>query len=947
MKKIILAGFLLLTTLGVSAQAKVEGVIRDTASYRNLPFVSVSIIAQQDSLLVGFTRTSDKGKFLFENMQPGKYILLASLNKYVDYVSVFTLVEGETKNFGEVPFTQRAQLLRSVVIKDQRMVRMKGDTLSFLADSFNVRKGAVVEDLLKVLPGMQVDKNGEITVMGEKVQKVLVNGEEFFGTDPTVATRNLQATVVEEVEVFDQKSDQAEFTGFDDGEEVKTINLKLKKDKSQGFFGKVEAGADVADRWNNQAMVNWFEGKRQISVYGLMNSVGQTGLGWQDNMTYGSGGNRRMFGGGQDDTQIISSFFEDEDDNGFGGGGRGASNPGINKTWKGGARYANKLDEGKHEVSANYSHGRTMQELEQRAYTENVLPTFTSLRDDTTNSKNINNVHNLSGRYEWNIDSQTSMVYRLSGRLQFREYFEEQNTNNRTDADVPLSVNNSSIDRQTTTSRVTNEVTLNRKLGKKGRTFSLSGSHTYNRKNGEGFLLSSNSFRSNGGQVNQLLDQRKMDNSDANSVVGTISYTEPLSENVLLRIGYGISSDKADLSTITQDTVGFGMGIYNRQIDSLSNQFDMNILRNSGLVELMYNKKKVNLRLGTSVAYSTFNQQDLIRNQSYNYSRLNVFPSLRLKFKFSQFKTLDINYSGSTTNPTAEQLQPIIDNTSPLSITIGNPDLKIGYRQNLRINYFTFQALSGRGIWAGAFLQNAFNPVGVERTFDLSGRTVNRYTNLGTNYVASSWVGGMVRLNNNGWDVRTTVSGSYSDMPAIVNGIESRNKSTNVTVNPSLNFNNEKIMSFVFEPNFSYTNTVNNVGVTRTISYFSFTPTLGVSYYLPKDFELGTDLDYDFRPAVDPYPDNFNRFIWDAYLSKRILPKKNLELRFQVWDLLNQNQGYNRTSSNNYNSETYYNTLKRYWMVGAVWNFFSGPLAESRANSNKSSWGGHQRRERR
>ena len=946
MKKLLLSFVLLFITTLTFAQGTVKGVISDTASYRNLPFVSVSIITQEDSSLVDFTRTSAQGAFQFNNIAAGEYLILASQNKFVDYIEKFSIAENGSKDFGKISFTQRAQLLKRVVIKDYRMVKMKGDTLSYLADSFSVRKGANVEDLLKVLPGMSVDKNGEITVLGQKVQKVLVNGEEFFGDDPTVATRNMQANIVEEVEVFDQKSEQAEFTGFDDGEEVKTINLKLKKNMSRGFFGKAEAGGGWEDRWDNQAMVNWFEGKRQISAYGLMNSIGKTGLGWQDNMTFGSGGSRRMFGGGQEDTKIISSFFEDEDDNDFGSFGRSADKPGINKTWKGGARYANKIDDGKHEVSANYSHGRTAQELNTRSYTENILPGFTTLRDDTTDTRNINNLHRLTGRYEWNIDSQTAIVYNLNSRLQFRDFTEHSKTNNRTGGnnEVPISFNDNQTNRETTTSRITNEVTLNRKLGKKGRTVSVSGSHTFNKKDGESFLLSNNVL--GGGGFVSNLDQRRRDNSSANSVVGTVSYTEPIHKNVLLRLGYGISHDDADLSTITEDTIGSVPGDYSRQIDSLSNKFDLNILRNSGLVEFMYNKKKVNMTVGTAVAYSNFTQRDLIRNQNYDYDRVNFFPTLRLRYKFSQFKRIDFNYSGSTTNPTAQQLQPVQDNSNPLSVTIGNPDLKIGFQQNLRVNFFTFQALSGKGMWAGAFFQNAFNPVGVDRTFETTGRTVNRYVNLSNNLIVSSWLGGMMRLGSNGWEGRTTVSGSYSDMPSIINGVSSRNTSWNFTVNPNLTYNKEEKMFLSIEPNFTYTNTTNNVGGARNISFFSFTPTAGVSFYLPKDFEIGTDIDYEFRPAVDPYPDNFQRTIWDAYVSKRVLKKKNLELRFQVWDILNQNQGYNRTSSNNYNSESFYNILQRYWLVSARWNFFSGPAAESRANGSKFT-GGPKRRNRR
>ena len=192
-------------------------------------------------------------------------------------------------DLGKVFMIPKSKLLAEVILKSGAPIRIKGDTTVYTADSFKVRAGANVEELLRRLPGIQVDKNGQITAMGEKVKKVLVDGEEFFGSDPGIATKNLRADIVKEVEVFDKKSEQADFTGIDDGVKDKTINLKLKDDKKKGYFGKVEAAGGIKDKYTNNIMLNAFKGKRKLAGYGIMSNTGQTNLDWMDSQNYGGG----------------------------------------------------------------------------------------------------------------------------------------------------------------------------------------------------------------------------------------------------------------------------------------------------------------------------------------------------------------------------------------------------------------------------------------------------------------------------------------------------------------------------------------------------------------------------------------------------------------------------------------------------------------------------------
>lgn len=259
MKK--LAGFLLLLLLAYGSalgqQGSVSGTVSDTSEHTALSRAVVSILKSSDSVLVAFTRTDAGGRFRIDSLPAGKFLLMVSYPKYADYIDEITIVAQKDLPISNIAIIRKSQLLEEVVVKQRiAAIRVKGDTLEFRADSFRVKEGATVEDLLKKLPGMQVNSKGEITVQGEKVQKVLVDGEEFFSDDPAVVTQNLQADALDKVQVFDKKSDQAAFTGIDDGQKTKTINLQLKENKKKGYFGKARVAGGTPGNYEGEAMIN-------------------------------------------------------------------------------------------------------------------------------------------------------------------------------------------------------------------------------------------------------------------------------------------------------------------------------------------------------------------------------------------------------------------------------------------------------------------------------------------------------------------------------------------------------------------------------------------------------------------------------------------------------------------------------------------------------------------
>ncbi len=940
MKKIILFVFviLLISSTGFAQTNGLLGRVYDSTNVKPIVFATVSIIRKSDSMLVKHARTNQQGRFSISGLKADTFILLIAHNNYIDFVDEIILTEKDAvKDLGDYNMIQRGQVLREVIIKNTAGIKIKGDTLEYLADSFKVRQGAMVEDLLKVLPGIQVNKKGEITAQGEKVEKVLVDGEEFFGDDPTVATQNIQSKVVEKVQVFDKKSDQAAFTGFDDGQEEKTINLKLKDNMNKGQFGKVELGAGLDDRWQNQAMVNSFKNKRQMSLYGLMSSNGKTGLGWEDKNKYtGDGGNMMM----DDDGGFMWNFYDSGDD----GGNFGNGIPeGLTKAWVGGVHYADKWNENKEHVNTNYSFGRINRTKNENSITENLFPGRNYQSLDNSNSFSSRNTHRLTGKYDFAIDSSLTIIYNMSGRLAFIDGSNFSKTQNTTYNEVPISSRMTNKSDQSVTSNINNQATINKKLKKTGRTISFNASFNYNNNHADGTIEGENGYVVAGTSVQEMIDQKKKDDFVANVLSSDLTYTEPLSKKVLLKLSYGITSDNSH-SSKTAKVKPTGSIDYSDRVDSLSSDFSSDIFSQTAGLEFKYNEKKYNVTLGSKARYSMFKQMDLVRNRRYDYNRVNLFPTLRFNYKFDQFRRFTFSYSGSTKQPNISQIQPVQDNSNPLNIIIGNPNLKMGYNQNININYFSYKVLSSRSLYAGIMFTNSFNNIATNRTLDEFGRTINRYVNLNGGYNASLWGGINTKIPKTPIDGKMNVSGSFAHTPTIINNLEGNSNSFSITLTPGLSYSKEDKMYLSLDLGTIYTKTQNNLQTSRDITFFSFAPSASMNFYLPKNIEIGTDADYLYNPPVGPYATSFDRFIWNGYIAYKMLKSKTLEWRASMNDILNQNKGYERSTTANYNTERNFQTLSRYWMIGMVWNFNTGPLATSQKGMGGHPKGGPSRR---
>ena len=553
MRKSILSLFILfIITLSSLAQSfSIKGTITDSVDKKNLSNSVVSILRPTDSSLAGFTRADKEGHFAVKPVKDGKYILMITHPYMGDYFDKFEIKDAKSIDFIKIFLTPKAKLLQEVIVKSGSPIKIKGDTTIYTADSFKVRQGANVEELLRRLPGIQVDKDGKITAMGEQVKKVLVDGEEFFGSDPGIATKNLRADAVNEVQVFDKKSDQAEFTGIDDGVKDKTINLKMKK--KEGYFGKIALGGGLPDKFNNELMLNKFKNKQKLAAYATMGNIGKTQLDWNDAQNYG-GGIDGMTSGVTDDGGMYISFNGDGDDNYWNGQG------GIPQNWNGGLHFSDKFGkDGKQSFNSGYKFSKINSPSHSATFSKTFLPDTSWNTNSVSNGFNSTIKHQLNLTMEFNLDSSNSLKWtnRLNNKLVNRsnDYYTETLSND------SAFINNST--RNTTgeskSDGVASTLLWRHKFKKLSRTLSVNADFNWARVDNTSFLFALNNYYT-GGNLSQrdTTNQQNLQNNETRSSLTKIAYTEPLAKDFYLEASYsfGYYNNSNDRITNFKDNNG-------------------------------------------------------------------------------------------------------------------------------------------------------------------------------------------------------------------------------------------------------------------------------------------------------------------------------------------------------------------------------------------------------
>jgi hypothetical protein len=908
---------LMFAGMATAQNASLKGTVVDNTDNKNLRNTVISLMQAKDSMLVRFARADQAGMFSITNLNAGEYILMITHPYLGDYFDKMQLGQDENKDLGKINMIPKSKLLAEVIIKSGSPIRIKGDTTVYTADSFKVREGANVEELLRRLPGIQVDKDGKITAMGERVTKVLVDGEEFFGSDPGIATKNLRADVVKEVEVFDKKSDQAEFTGIDDGVKNKTINLKLKDEKKKGYFGKVEAGGGLPDMYSNSAMLNAFRSKRKIAAYGIMSNTGKTNLDWEDANNYG-GGVEGLESGISEDGGMYMMWNGNDDDNYRGG------RKGIPRNWNAGLHYSNKFNNNKQSVNAGYKFSKVNAPGITTSFSKTFLPDTSWSTNSVSDNYNSTSKHAFNLIVETTIDSFNTLKWTTRANenkaLSRSAYFTESF------ADNLDSINNSrrNSSNNSVNDAITSTLLWRHKFKKQARTLSVNAEFNWNRSDNDGLLYAVNNYYRDGLiEERDTLDQQNIRNNEGKSLSTRIAYTEPLSKDMYLELSYGFNFNGNSNERITNQKDGGGK--YTDRIDSLSNLFEFNRLVHTPGLNFRINKKKYSYSFGSSVALSRFIQKNITEGLRYNYHFTNFFPRASFTYKLKPSENIRFNYNGSTQAPSLEQLQPIRVNTDPLNIYIGNPNLDQAFRHSFNLNYGNWNALKERNLWAGLnfnLTQNAFSQfnsvdsVGrrVYQTVNVDGiYNLNLYSDYGFKIPDTKWrfgFGPNLNFNRNIDFIRDAKSGTTAK-----NITDTRSYGTRINISQHVN---DKY-NFWIGPNLTWNTSKASVNSNANADYWQIETWAQGNVTLPWKFEIGTDLNFQVRKKDPRFPANNNFTTWNANIVKRIL-KNELEFRVTIYDILNENRGYNRSFSSYNFTETYFNTLRRFWMFSVTWN---------------------------
>lgn len=919
--KVILLSLLLFNLGSAVAQNSysVKGVSIDTISNVNLVNSSISVLYAKDSILCKFTRAAADGSFAISNLPEGKFILLVTYPGYADYVENFTLDSAKKeKDFGRIGMILKSLLLQDVIIKGAvAAIKIKGDTTEYNAGSFKIQPNAKVEDLLKQLPGIQVDQNGQITAQGQTVQKVLVDGEEFFGDDPTLVTKNLRADMVDKVQLYDKKSDQATFTGIDDGEKTKTINLKLKEDKKNGYFGKVDAGLGTDEYYQEQAMFNAFKGKKKFSAYGTLANTGKTGLGWQDNSKYGSSNNMEftddggiiIYGGGGDDLDSFDGRYNGE---------------GIPAAKTGGVHYDSKWDSDNKSINTNYKIGSLGVEGSRNILSQNNLPNGIILSNSDQTFDNFMSRQKLDATYQVKFDTTSTLKVTVDGTIRNSKTRNTYIAESRRGNDVLLNESDRKLTNDEDGKIFNASALWTKKLKKKGRTLSWNVNGSVNQSNAKGFLNSVINYYDQEGSPDssQHIDQYKTNDITNSAFRSNITYTEPLSKSfsVIFNYGLSINNSSADRKSFNQSEPGN----YDLLDLSLSNDYTLDQLSNQTGAIFNYRKdNKVTINFGTRVSAVRFSQADEYTDIKYRRNFTNWNPEANYQYRFSQQKSFRLSYNGNTTQPNINQIQPVRVNTDPLNVSLGNPDLKPSFTNRFNVNYNSYKVLSGQSVWINGSYSFTIDPIVNNTVTDSAGKNTYQSFNLhgrnSSNFYFSTYLDRKIQKIDLNVGLNASVNGNtYFNL---INDVLNTTKSYNYS--GGLRVSKYKQKKYDFYTYFGPSYTINESSLQKQINNNGggFNANAAFNIYLPWKFQVGSDGNYQYRAKTQSFNEDFERFIWNASLSKTFLKQDALKLSVTGYDLLDQNKGFSRTAYSNFISQTNYTNIRRYFMFSLIWDF--------------------------
>ncbi|GAA4395759.1 TonB-dependent receptor [Nibrella viscosa] len=923
---------LLLTLTGAVAQRTGKGSIRgtvvDSTTGKVLREATVSLLTARDSAYVTFLITDGDGAFTLKNIQEGEYRLLITFVGYQNFSKHVTITPAQLiVDLGTVQMVVAALTLNEVTIKQERApIAVKQDTLEFNAGSFKTQPNAQVEELLKKLPGVEVSRDGTIKAQGQQVNRVLVDGKPFFGDDPKMATRNLPADIIDKVQLYDQQSDQAAFSGIDDGNREKTINLTTKRDKRKGYFGQNSAGVGTDGRYLGRLNVNRFNNGRQISVIGLGNNLNQQGFTMQDMFNFGGGGLGNQSGGfggpgnGNGPGGAGGQVIMGPGGRGGGSGGFGNNTPNnIVESLGGGINYRDAWGK-RAEVAMSYFANQTTTTTEQQSRRENILPEASFTNDQSNTSRNRNRNHRFNMRLDYKLDSLTTLRFTPNLSWQTSKYNSLSSQRAMTMAGRPL--NSNETDYRSNGDGVSgfSNLLLMRKFRREGRTFSANLNTILNDQSILGLNQATNRFfgpDSVNARVNRLNQQSRQQTDLMNNTL-TLSYTEPLSlsRKLEFRYTYAANSNQADRSVTDYNEV---TRQYDRFNPLLSNQFASAFAAHRGGVTFQNRRLRYSYGIGVEVQEADLRVDNRSIDSLLNRQFVNVLPNAMFTYNFGRNRNLRINYRSRINAPSVSQLQPVPDNTNPLNIRLGNPSLKPEYINTVMMMFNSFSTSGSRSLFAALNVNQIDNRIVNATTFTNVGAQTTKPVNADGFYAVNGFMAVGRRLNNLKVNINWNTNVGLNRGVSFVNN--QSNYSRNWILGQGLSANSSFNGKFEFNVsgNINYQTAAYSLQSSQNTEFFTKTLEADIYYQLPFRLVLITDVTYLNNSGRSAgYNQNFA--LWNVALARQFFKGKQGELRLQVYDLLNQNRSLVRNVTETYIEDVQSRVLKRYFLLSFTYN---------------------------
>ena len=913
---------------------------------------SVQLLNLPDSTQATGMASNTHGLYRLQ-AKPGKYLLKVT---YIGYQPSYTPIQlvSAPKRMGDIVLQPDAIMLaEAVVVAEAPQVQVVEDTVQFNANAYRTPQGATLEELVKKLPGAEVDDDGNVKINGKDVSKILVNGKEFFGGDVATGLQNLPVEMIEKLKTYDKKSDLARITGIDDGEEETVLDLTVKKEMNTGWFGNADIAGGTEDRYSLRGMVNYFRGNTQVSLIGRANNV-----------------NDQAFSGG-------------------GGGPRWRRNSGLTTRKDLGLNFATESEKLALEGSARYNY-RNNDQIS-TGYTENFLTgqdaSSFSNSNSTQNSRNVSFWANF--KMEWRPDTLTNIILRpnmsysttrtgsfsQSGTFNDDPYNYVDNPNDFLDLNalaqadllsdedplkdirVNTSNNRNSSDGNSLSADATLQV--NRKLNSKGRNITFRGRFEYGDDDSDQYSSSDTRYFLTGSTQDDDIIRRYITAPSTDySYQAQLTYSEPIAKATFLQFSYRFQYSLSESDKNTYDLAGLGWEWGDRlpddylehRDDDQSKYAEYQTYAHDARIGLRFVRPKYQLNAGfsfqpqnTRLTYQKGDIDTVSTRHVFNFA-----PNIDFRMRFSKVSQLRVTYRGRSSQPGMENLLPVTDDSNPLNVRVGNPDLKPAFSHNVRLFYNNYVPDKQRGIFSHAFFQMTQNSISSSRVYnDATGGWTTTPRNINGNWSAFGMFGFNTALKNKKYTIGTFTNANYANNVGYLtsgrgaDAVERKNTTTNLTLNERLNA--------------TYRNDWLELGVNGTLSYsierdkltpdnnqqpYTFSYGANTTINLPWNMSIATNIANQSRRGYRDASMNRDELIWNAQIAQTFL-NGDATVSFEMYDILRQQSNITRSLTASGRSVYEYNGINSYCMLHFIYrlNIFGGKKSNKRPEMGGPGFG--------